>query len=288
MGDGAAPGKSAAAANSPLGSHSRPHSVATTSSILHAATDNSRLASWLWEVLPQLNKLALHSERPGVMNGMFGHPPRRKIALKKCFTIDAENKITVHRSRKVARETGRIFAAAVQFADLVGPDGKRLVEIWNGLPGVLPVAKFTHRKTASERIGNVLLEFGEPPAAPGLKPSRSQRALRLSRRANPQLLQSQTSPAGPPPLRVAPRCPLGHRSPVLHPPGESGEERAQDCQEAHSANQTALAGVTELGRSDSKMKASGIFAASPPFNRTRKNSKKAHFRYPISETNPKQ
>jgi hypothetical protein len=54
------------------------------------------------------------------MNGMSGHPPRKKITLKKCFTIDVANQITIHRSRKVARETGRVFATAV-FADLVGP-----------------------------------------------------------------------------------------------------------------------------------------------------------------------
>jgi hypothetical protein len=99
---------------------------------------------------------------------------------------------------------------------------------------------------------------------------------------------------------------------VLRPPGGKREERAQDCQEAHSANQDChgpglatarflpLVGGSGVGtrrtreqRSpralwQSKMKAPGILAAIPPFNRTRKNSKKARFRYPISETNPKQ
>jgi hypothetical protein len=91
---------------------------------------------------------------------------------------------------------------------LVGPDGKRLVEIWNGLPGVQPVAKFTHRKIASERIGKVLLEFEErrgarteiqpipestPPQSPGESAARA----------------VADRPAGPPPLLVAPRCPRG-------------------------------------------------------------------------------
>jgi hypothetical protein len=33
---------------------------------------------------------------------------------------------------------------------------KRLVEIWNGLPGVEPVARFTDRKTATTRIWRAL------------------------------------------------------------------------------------------------------------------------------------
>jgi hypothetical protein len=217
----------------------------------------------LERLLPQFESvLALPSERPGVMNGMFGHPPRRKIALKKCFTIDAENKITVHRSRKVARETGRIFATAVQFADLVGPDGKRLVEIWNGLPGVLPVAKFTHRKTARERIGKVLREFGEPRGA----------------RTENQPIPASTPPQSPGESAVAAVADqpggaattaevpaLGHRSPVLRPPGESGEERAQDCQEAHSANQTGLAGVTGVGTQRFENEGFGDFCGQSSF-----------------------
>jgi hypothetical protein len=36
--------------------------------------------------------------------------------------------------------------------DLVEISGKRLVDLWNGLPGVEPVKKFTSRKVAVERI----------------------------------------------------------------------------------------------------------------------------------------
>ena len=75
----------------------------------------------------------------------------------KHFTIDAENNITVHASRNAARYTGAgIFATEVQFADLIGPDNKRLVEIWNSLSGVKPVTKFANRKVATERIWKAL------------------------------------------------------------------------------------------------------------------------------------
>ena len=83
----------------------------------------------------------------------------------KHFTIDAENNITVHASRKAARDTGAgVFATEEQFADLVGPDSKRLVEIWNSLPGVKPATKFANRKVATERIWRVIQELGKPPA----------------------------------------------------------------------------------------------------------------------------
>jgi hypothetical protein len=48
----------------------------------------------------------------------------------KHFTIDTQNNITVHASRKAARDTGAgVFASEVQLADLIGPDNKRLLEI---------------------------------------------------------------------------------------------------------------------------------------------------------------
>src|ERR1039458_1436321 len=71
----------------------------------------------------------------------------------KHFTIDTYNNITVHASKKAARDTGAaVFSTEEQFADLIGPDNKRLVEIWNSLPGVKPVAKFANRKVATECI----------------------------------------------------------------------------------------------------------------------------------------
>ena len=80
----------------------------------------------------------------------------------KHFTIDTENSITVHTSRKAARETGaEVFATEEQFADLIGPDNKRLVEIWNTIPGVTAVTRFANRKGATERIWKKLRSLGE-------------------------------------------------------------------------------------------------------------------------------
>jgi Protein of unknown function (DUF3489) len=85
----------------------------------------------------------------------------------KTFTIDTDNNITVHASRKAARETGLgVFTTEEQFADLIGTDNKRLVEIWNGLSGVKPVTKFANRKAATERIWKALQSLGEQAAPP--------------------------------------------------------------------------------------------------------------------------
>ena len=69
------------------------------------------------------------------------------------FTIDAENNITVHASKKAARATGAgVFDTAESLATLIGPDHKRLVEIWNSLTGVTPVKKFASLAVATKRI----------------------------------------------------------------------------------------------------------------------------------------
>ena len=80
----------------------------------------------------------------------------------KTFTIDAENNITVHASKKVAKATGaRVFATEGQFAELIGTDSKRLISIWNSLPGVTPVKKFKDSKTGMARIWKQIQTLGE-------------------------------------------------------------------------------------------------------------------------------
>ena len=84
----------------------------------------------------------------------------------KHFAIGTENHITVHASRNAARHTGAgVFATEGQFADLIGPNNQRLVEIWNSLPGAKPVTRFTTRKAATERIWKALQGLGARAAA---------------------------------------------------------------------------------------------------------------------------
>jgi hypothetical protein len=83
----------------------------------------------------------------------------------KHFTINAENNITFHASRREAKATdGAIFSTEEQFADAIGNDNQRLFAIWNSLPGVKPVTKFANRKAATERIWKAIQNLGGPVA----------------------------------------------------------------------------------------------------------------------------
>ena len=85
----------------------------------------------------------------------------------KYFTIDAENNVVCHDSRKAAKQTGAgVFSTEEQLADLIGPDNKRLLELWNSLSGVQPVTKFANRKVATERIWKALQQLGGRAAEP--------------------------------------------------------------------------------------------------------------------------
>src|SRR5258707_4505092 len=116
---------------------------------------------------PITSRIRLPVSATGVMNVIVTVSRGKESTYMKTFTIDADNNITLHPSRKAARETGAgVFASEEQFADLIGPDNKRLVEIWNGLTGVKPVTKFANRKSATERIWKALQTLGEQAAAP--------------------------------------------------------------------------------------------------------------------------
>jgi hypothetical protein len=68
------------------------------------------------------------------------------------FIIDAENSITALGSQQADFE-GEIFASQQELADLAAKwPANRLVEVWNGIPGLMPVKKFTDRKSAVSRI----------------------------------------------------------------------------------------------------------------------------------------
>jgi Protein of unknown function (DUF3489) len=71
------------------------------------------------------------------------------------FTIDHDNNITAFASAAGAKsnaETER-FRSAEELANLAANwPSSRLIHIWNSLPGVSPVRKFTSRQTAVNRI----------------------------------------------------------------------------------------------------------------------------------------
>src|ERR1700736_6109329 len=76
------------------------------------------------------------------------------------FTIDAENNITVFASLKEiqgSEEGTETFTNQEELAALADKwPGGRLVEVWNSLPGVQPVERFTSRRIAVGRIWKVI------------------------------------------------------------------------------------------------------------------------------------
>src|SRR5579871_2991014 len=82
------------------------------------------------------------------------------------FTIDRENNVTVFASLKQIEGDGEgaeIFSSGEELAALATKwPGARLVEIWNSLPGVEPVERFTSRQVAVARIWKTIqhLELG--------------------------------------------------------------------------------------------------------------------------------
>src|ERR1039457_6647122 len=116
--------------------------------------------------VPKPSGIALLVFPSGVMNVITAVITAQRATTMKYFTIDAENNITVHANRQAARDTGAgVFSTEVQFADLIGPNNQRLIEIWNSLPGVKPVTKFANRKVATERIWKAIQSLGGPVAA---------------------------------------------------------------------------------------------------------------------------
>ena len=70
----------------------------------------------------------------------------------KTYTIDTENSITAHTTKQEAGD-GESFSSQQELARLVAEwPSERLIEVWNGIPGLTPVKKFTDRKSAVTRI----------------------------------------------------------------------------------------------------------------------------------------
>jgi hypothetical protein len=68
------------------------------------------------------------------------------------FTIDAEDNITAFATKQEAGES-ESFSSHDELASLAATwPAARLVEVWNSIPGLTPVKKFTDRKSAVARI----------------------------------------------------------------------------------------------------------------------------------------
>jgi hypothetical protein len=86
----------------------------------------------------------------------------------KTFIINSENEITTFASvaeAKQAATEGTVVFGSEETLMAAAADwpGTRLVEIWNSLPGVTPVRKFTNRRVAVERIWKAIQQLQPVP-----------------------------------------------------------------------------------------------------------------------------
>ena len=92
------------------------------------------------------------------------------------FTIDVQNNITVFATLEeieASREGTETFSNLDELTALADKwAGVRLVEIWNSLPGVEPVQRFTSRKVAVKRIWKAIQHLQPSGGAHG-RPARS-------------------------------------------------------------------------------------------------------------------
>jgi Protein of unknown function (DUF3489) len=93
------------------------------------------------------------------------------------FTINDQSEIVASAGAEEAAAATATpldtFSSERELAELASTwPGKRLLEIWNGLPGVTPVQKFTDRNTAIRRIWARIQHLGES-AQPNAAPSAS-------------------------------------------------------------------------------------------------------------------
>jgi hypothetical protein len=122
---------------------------------------------------------------------------RRKM---KYFTIDTENHINVHASGKAPHEgNAGVFSTEKQFADLIGSDSQRLLEIWNRLPGSKAATKFPNRKVATERIWKAIQAIGKNATPPATQEPDGSAAEAITVLAKSEIAQGST-PAAPEPV----------------------------------------------------------------------------------------
>ena len=86
------------------------------------------------------------------------------------FKIDTENNITAFGSSEQIKDSGgetEIFASRQELATLAKTwPATRLVEIWNSLPGIEPVERFTGQQAAVARIWKAIQRLEPSAVAP--------------------------------------------------------------------------------------------------------------------------
>ena len=96
------------------------------------------------------------------------------------FTIDSENHIAAHGSAsEITDKACEPFTSEKELAQLVADwPGSRLVDIWNRIPGLAPVKRFTNRAVATARIWRAVESLVSGAHSGDVAPARRQAAAR--------------------------------------------------------------------------------------------------------------
>ncbi|MBI3896612.1 MAG: tyrosine-type recombinase/integrase [Acidobacteria bacterium] len=107
------------------------------------------------------------------------------------FIVDSENSIKIARANEKLSHGSESFTTKQKLAALAGQwPGKRLVQIWNAIPGVQPINRFTDRNTAIDRIWAAIQGWAAE-AANGVAASRPKKALeRMRKKTRAVVLQN--------------------------------------------------------------------------------------------------
>src|SRR5258705_8690426 len=135
------------------------------------------------------------------------------------FTIDSENNIAAHGSASEINDQGcEQFTSEKELAQLTADwPGSRLVDIWNRIPGLTPVKRFTNRAVATARIWRAVESLVSGEHRGDVAPARRQ-AARKPTGALTHACRRPRSSFGPPLSRSSHRvCGPGCRRPLSVP-----------------------------------------------------------------------
>jgi len=131
----------------------------------------------------------------------------------KTYTIDTENSITAFASKQEAGE-GESFSSQQELASLVAEwPTDRLIEVWNGIPGLPPVKKSTDRKSAVARIWKAIqsLDGGSPAEAATTAPKRANKAKAAAKQGKKAKNAKNAAKAKPAKAAKAKRAKAGNK-----------------------------------------------------------------------------
>src|SRR5437879_4190623 len=94
------------------------------------------------------------------------------------FTIDSKDHVAAHRSASEITDKGSgQFTSEKELAQLAADwPGSRLVDIWNRIPGLTPVKRFTNRAVATARIWRAVESLASGEHTGDVAPARRQAA----------------------------------------------------------------------------------------------------------------